>query len=51
MDTIIYLNVSSIKNPSYVSNFDVKLDFVSQALTAFTPVVGTISIFQPDKLS
>ena len=46
--TVIYLNVDSIKNPSYVSNFNVTLSYGTGG--TFTPVVGTINVLLPDTL-
>jgi len=51
MGVQMYLNISSIKNPSYVSNFDVTLSFVPNGGGSFTSVVGTINSLQPDTLS
>jgi len=50
MGVQIYLNISSIKNPSYVSSFDVTLNFASNGGSTFTPVVGTVNSLQPDTL-
>ena len=45
---IIFLSIDSIKNPSYVSNFNVTLSYGTGG--TFTPVVGTINTLQPDTL-
>lgn len=51
MGNQIYLNISDIKNPYYVSNFDVSLNFASDKGSPFTAVSGTINSLQPDTLT
>lgn len=46
----IYMSINSIKNPSYVDNYQIALTFVSDAGSTFTPVYGTINSLLPDEL-
>jgi len=47
----IYMNINSIKNPSYVDDYQVAFTFSSDAGLAFTTVYGYITNLIPDELA
>jgi hypothetical protein len=51
MGDLIYMNINSIKNPSYVDDYQVAFTFSSDAGFPFTTVYGYITNLIPDELT